>query len=269
MVDGGRGERGGAGMGRVAVYPDEIAAVLGPSGCGKSTLLRVLAGLIQPTSGQIAEHLPDVPANRVTETEAPPAQSVGLSESTETAGPGAVAKPSAFSGESAIEAEMEPVPAVHIGEILGLLEVVHDHADNMNVFALHELTSRDFGHTLAIATAAEMLDLVDTPKERVVLTQPGLDIVAQHATGRKAIVRRQLRRLGLFQLALGTVRTAPDERIERREFERLLAERVPGHHGPALFDTLIDWGRFAELLSFDPATGFMTLGAAAAAPTQS
>jgi NitT/TauT family transport system ATP-binding protein len=32
----------------------EFIAVLGPSGCGKSTLLRLIAGLLQPTSGQVA-----------------------------------------------------------------------------------------------------------------------------------------------------------------------------------------------------------------------
>ena len=68
-------------------------------------------------------------------------------------------------------------------------------------------------------------------------------------------------------LALGTVRSAAEGRMARREFEMLLAERVPSHHGPDLFDTLIDWGRFAELLAFDPASGFMTLGAAADEPT--
>ncbi len=34
----------------------EVVALLGPSGCGKSTLLRILAGLIQPTKGQVFYH---------------------------------------------------------------------------------------------------------------------------------------------------------------------------------------------------------------------
>ena len=31
----------------------ELITIVGPSGCGKTTILRMLAGLIQPTSGQI------------------------------------------------------------------------------------------------------------------------------------------------------------------------------------------------------------------------
>jgi len=37
----------------VAVEDNDFITILGPSGCGKSTLLRIVAGLDQPTAGQV------------------------------------------------------------------------------------------------------------------------------------------------------------------------------------------------------------------------
>ena len=36
-----------------SVKQSEFLCLLGPSGCGKTTILNILAGLLQPTSGQI------------------------------------------------------------------------------------------------------------------------------------------------------------------------------------------------------------------------
>lgn len=61
----------GRGRARVDVLADinltvsagEVVALLGPSGCGKSTLLRIIAGLDQPSSGEIL--IDDQPAHGI------------------------------------------------------------------------------------------------------------------------------------------------------------------------------------------------------------
>ena len=39
---------------RITIEAGQFVSVVGPSGCGKSTLLRLIAGLSQPTGGQIS-----------------------------------------------------------------------------------------------------------------------------------------------------------------------------------------------------------------------
>lgn len=51
----GRGERETEALANInlTIRTGELVALLGPSGCGKSTLLRMIAGLIEPTEGEI------------------------------------------------------------------------------------------------------------------------------------------------------------------------------------------------------------------------
>ncbi len=46
--------------------------------------------------------------------------------------------------------EPAPLPAVNLGHIFGLMEIVRDHGGQIDVFKLDQLTEYDFGHTIAV-----------------------------------------------------------------------------------------------------------------------
>ncbi len=151
---------------------------------------------------------------------------------------------------------VEPIPAAMVGEIFGLMDFVQDHGGRMNVFQLDELTTYDFGHTLAVVMAGEMLGFLDTPKEIVLLTDLGERLLASDINGRKTLFREQLLKLGIFRLVVGMLEHATDKKLDRAIIEEELVLRlaISVEEAEPLFDTLVAWGRFAELIGYANAT---------------
>jgi NitT/TauT family transport system ATP-binding protein len=153
----------------------------------------------------------------------------------------------------------EPLPAAHIGEIVGLLEVVHDHGDRINVFDLAARLRLEIGRVILAANAAELLGLVDTPKQEVLLSATGREFVAGDANVRKRIFHRQLRQVSTFAFLIERLRAAPNLRLPAEIVQEELAMHLPNDPHQQLFDTVVGWGRYGELLGYDPATQMVYL----------
>jgi NitT/TauT family transport system ATP-binding protein len=148
---------------------------------------------------------------------------------------------------------VEPLPAAHVGEIVGLLEIVHDHGDRINIFQLASELRLEIGRVILAANAAELLGFVDTPKQDVVLTAIGSQFVAGGPNARKRIFHQQLWKVGVFSFLAERLRRAPDLRLPAEIVQEDLAIQLPNDPPQRLFETLISWGRYGELLGYDPA----------------
>ncbi len=144
-----------------------------------------------------------------------------------------------------------PLPPATVGEMLGLLEILADHGGEMDLFDVDALTEWDFGRTIAVVKAAELLDLVDTPKNRVLLTDPGRALVAAAPREKPLLFRRQLLGLGTFVTVVRALARRDDASARGEVVRDMLAERLPSEATNALFETLVNWGRFAQLLDYD------------------
>lgn len=147
---------------------------------------------------------------------------------------------------------IDPVPAVVISKIMGLLEFLDDAGGKEDVFRLARETSYEFGEILMVIKAAELLDLVVTPGGDVVVTATGSKVLRARIGQRKKLLKEQIKKLSLFQLVLKTLKADESGRVERSVFLELFAQHLPAEKPEALFETVTDWGRYTELLGFSP-----------------
>jgi NitT/TauT family transport system ATP-binding protein len=146
---------------------------------------------------------------------------------------------------------VEPLPNVPVETIVGLLESIEDAEETINVFDLSARIGKEFGETIAIVKAAEMLDLVDTPKDDVLMTEFGWYFLAAPGPARKTLFRQAILKLRLFQMLTARLAEAPDGRINADSVLEELGSLLPYDHPSKLLETLIAWGRYAELIDFD------------------
>jgi NitT/TauT family transport system ATP-binding protein len=149
---------------------------------------------------------------------------------------------------------MEPIPPVDLEQVIGLMEIVQDHRGRVDVFTLEKLTDAEFGQTLALVMAGEMLDFLDTPKEIVLLTDLGRRLLKEHAAGRQKILREQMLKLDLFRFIVLRLERAPEKQLPKEIIEEDLVMRLLTRDVEPLFETIVAWGRWGELFGYTPAT---------------
>ena len=167
--------------------------------------------------------------------------------------PAEVAQPGAPMSRS--RSRMESIPLVPVGQIVGLLSILNDEPELSNIYDISDEIGKEFGETIALVKAAEILALIDTPKDEVRFTALGRRFVAADGAGRRAIFAEQVFKLRLFHIILALL----------HEHEEIGADRVIKDIGSALpydspekvFQTMIAWGRYAGLMDFNTSTGMV------------
>jgi NitT/TauT family transport system ATP-binding protein len=150
---------------------------------------------------------------------------------------------------------MESIPLVSVSQILGLMSILHDSPELSNIYGISDEIGKEFGETIAIVKAAEILELVDTPRHEVRFTELGSRFVAADRLGRRAIFAEQVFKLRLFHIIIALL----------KEYEEVEADRVIKDIGSALpydnpektFETMIAWGRYAGLMDYNAKTGMV------------
>jgi NitT/TauT family transport system ATP-binding protein len=147
---------------------------------------------------------------------------------------------------------MESIPLVPVGQILGLMSILNDSPDLSNIYDISDEIGKEFGETIAILKAAEILDLIDTPKQDVRFTELGRKFMAADRLGKRMIFAEQVFKLRLFHIILALLKEY--EEIDADQVIKDIASALPYDNPEKTFEVMIAWGRYAGLLDYNAKT---------------
>jgi len=147
---------------------------------------------------------------------------------------------------------IDPIPQVGISRVIGLLEVLDDAGGRYDVFRLARDVNFEFGEILRVLKGAEMLGLVETPGADVVLTSTGGQMLRGRVNNRKKLLKEQLKKLPIFRTVVEALQRSEDHRADEDAFLEIFAIHLPAEDPESLLKTVIDWGRYAELIGYSP-----------------
>jgi NitT/TauT family transport system ATP-binding protein len=145
----------------------------------------------------------------------------------------------------------EPLPPVSSGDVVSFVEYLDSHGGQGDVFVLAHEFGKEFSDLINIVKAAEMLDFIDTPKQRTVLTPLGHRFSDMDTEGQKVVWKQQILTLSVFKTIHAEVQASRNGTMLDDEVQDRLAELLPNENPEFTFQTFINWARFGNLLAFD------------------
>ncbi len=148
----------------------------------------------------------------------------------------------------------QSLPAVRVGSIAGLLELLEDRQGDL--FRLAQELQLEVDDILPIVEAAQLMDLVHIQEGDIVLTSLGKEFITSGIDERKQIVRNQLQtRIRLVQRISHLLQAKKNQRIPEELILDILETHFSAQEAEQQLKTAIDWGRYAELYSYDEPSG--------------
>lgn len=150
-----------------------------------------------------------------------------------------------------------PLPHARVGGIAGLLHILADVGGQID---LHELAHRlhlPIDDLLPIVEAARLLGFVEVKEGDLILTETGTDWLKADILKRKEIFRDLVIQIPLIARIVAALRSTRNKTLPMDFFLDLLDEHFGEDEARRQLQTAIDWGRYAELFTYDATTGML------------
>ena len=146
---------------------------------------------------------------------------------------------------------INPIPDCQLSWVFGLLETLEDRGGRDDGYRIARDLKFNFSDLLKVMKAAEILGFVTTPSGDVVLEALGKQFLEMDINRRKLMLREQLKKLSLFAYFIRLLKGQPDHSLPKEILLEHLAMLLPNEPPQKLFNTIVNWGRYAELFGYN------------------
>lgn len=154
----------------------------------------------------------------------------------------------------------QTLPHVEIGDVTGLVELVHTKGDRADLYQLGRDLQLEVDELLPLVDAADLLNLADPQEGDLVLSEIGKRFAEADVLEEKQIFREQaLARIGLLRRIMHDLEQAPEHLVSDEAYLDQLREHFSEDEARAQLETIINWGRYAELFSYVEERGVFRL----------
>lgn len=144
------------------------------------------------------------------------------------------------------------LPYIHISDLAGLLEGLDEMPDNKgDIYLFAEQLKLDSDLLLRLTEGAELLGFVTVQEGDIQLTPLGQTFADARILIRKEIFGTRIRRLPIFRWLLSLLRAADQQKLEWDVIQKALELEFPQQEAERQLETIINWGRYAEILAYD------------------
>ena len=152
--------------------------------------------------------------------------------------------------------KFQMLPHARPGGIAGFMELLVDRGCRDDLYKLADELAMDVDDLLPIVEAAQMLGFVVLREGDVEITKEGrvfgeADIQRQKEMFRDAA----LKNVAILRLIENTLHAKRDHAIGEEFFRDILDEHFSADEVERQFETVLNWGRYAEIFDYDSETG--------------
>jgi NitT/TauT family transport system ATP-binding protein len=148
------------------------------------------------------------------------------------------------------------LPHARVGGVAGLLELLHDHGGNEDLFRLSEELVMDVEDLLPILEACQLLGFARLKAGDVQLSRQGVQFADADIQRRKELFREQaLEHVTILKQIDSILKKKSDHSINDEFFHDILDEHFSAEEVQRQFDTAVNWGRYAEIFDYDRESG--------------